>query len=32
MYYYYPCLGINAGQPVKGVRFVDLRDAGDPVE
>ncbi|GIU97724.1 MAG: imidazole glycerol phosphate synthase subunit HisF [Actinomycetota bacterium] len=27
-----PCLDVNAGRVVKGVRFVDLRDAGDPVE
>ncbi len=27
-----PCLDIDAGRVVKGVRFVDLRDAGDPVE
>ncbi len=27
-----PCLDINAGRVVKGVRFEDLRDAGDPVE
>lgn len=27
-----PCLDINAGRVVKGVRFVELRDAGDPVE
>jgi cyclase len=26
-----PCLDIRAGRVVKGVRFVDLRDAGDPV-
>jgi len=26
-----PCLDIHAGRVVKGVRFVDLRDAGDPV-
>ena len=26
-----PCLDVNAGRVVKGVRFVDLRDAGDPV-
>jgi cyclase len=26
-----PCLDIWAGRVVKGVRFVDLRDAGDPV-
>jgi cyclase len=26
-----PCLDIQAGRVVKGVRFVDLRDAGDPV-
>lgn len=27
-----PCLDVNAGRVVKGVRFVNLRDAGDPVE
>jgi cyclase len=27
-----PCLDINAGRVVKGVRFVELADAGDPVE
>jgi cyclase len=27
-----PCLDVDAGRVVKGVRFVDLRDAGDPVE
>src|SRR5205085_9860270 len=27
-----PCLDIDAGRVVKGVAFVDLRDAGDPVE
>lgn len=27
-----PCLDINEGRVVKGVRFLDLRDAGDPVE
>jgi imidazole glycerol-phosphate synthase subunit HisF len=27
-----PCLDVQAGRVVKGVRFVDLRDAGDPVE
>ena len=27
-----PCLDINRGRVVKGVNFVDLRDAGDPVE
>jgi cyclase len=27
-----PCLDVNAGRVVKGVKFVDLRDAGDPVE
>ncbi|MDD2519653.1 MAG: HisA/HisF-related TIM barrel protein, partial [Kiritimatiellae bacterium] len=26
-----PCLDIAAGRVVKGVRFVELRDAGDPV-
>lgn len=27
-----PCLDINAGRVVKGINFVNLRDAGDPVE
>jgi imidazole glycerol-phosphate synthase subunit HisF len=27
-----PCLDVHAGRVVKGVRFVDLADAGDPVE
>ena len=27
-----PCLDVKAGRVVKGVRFVDLRDAGDPAE
>lgn len=27
-----PCLDIKDGKTVKGVNFVDLRDAGDPVE
>lgn len=27
-----PCLDVNAGRVVKGVKFVDLTDAGDPVE
>lgn len=27
-----PCLDVHQGRVVKGVRFVDLRDAGDPVE
>ena len=27
-----PCLDVDAGRVVKGTRFVDLRDAGDPVE
>jgi len=27
-----PCLDVAAGRTVKGVNFVDLRDAGDPVE
>ena len=27
-----PCLDVDAGRVVKGVQFVDLRDAGDPVE
>ena len=27
-----PCLDVTDGRVVKGVEFVDLRDAGDPVE
>ena len=27
-----PCLDVDAGRVVKGIRFVDIRDAGDPVE
>lgn len=27
-----PCLDVNQGRVVKGIRFVNLRDAGDPVE
>ncbi len=27
-----PCLDVNNGRVVKGINFVDLRDAGDPVE
>ncbi len=27
-----PCLDVNNGRVVKGVNFVQLRDAGDPVE
>ena len=27
-----PCLDVDAGRVVKGVRFVDIRDAGDPLE
>ena len=27
-----PCLDVHDGRVVKGVQFVDLRDAGDPVE
>ena len=27
-----PCLDVHAGRVVKGVNFVDLKDAGDPVE
>ena len=27
-----PCLDVERGRVVKGVNFVDLRDAGDPVE
>jgi imidazole glycerol-phosphate synthase subunit HisF len=27
-----PCLDVKAGRVVKGVKFIELRDAGDPVE
>ncbi len=27
-----PCLDVTGGRVVKGVHFVELRDAGDPVE
>ncbi|MDE2181248.1 MAG: imidazole glycerol phosphate synthase subunit HisF, partial [candidate division NC10 bacterium] len=27
-----PCLDVKDGRVVKGTRFVDLRDAGDPAE
>ena len=27
-----PCLDVNEGRVVKGTNFVNLRDAGDPVE
>ena len=27
-----PCLDVNNGRVVKGINFLDLRDAGDPVE
>jgi cyclase len=27
-----PCLDVDRGRVVKGIRFVDIRDAGDPVE
>ena len=27
-----PCLDVSAGRVVKGINFVELRDAGDPVE
>ena len=27
-----PCLDVDAGRVVKGINFVDIRDAGDPVE
>ncbi len=27
-----PCLDVHGGRVVKGINFVDLRDAGDPVE
>ncbi len=27
-----PCLDVDAGRVVKGISFVELRDAGDPAE
>ena len=27
-----PCLDIDRGRVVKGVKFLEIRDAGDPVE
>jgi len=27
-----PCLDVNNGRVVKGTNFVNLKDAGDPVE
>lgn len=27
-----PCLDVDAGRVVKGIKFLDIRDAGDPVE
>ena len=27
-----PCLDVKAGRVVKGIKFVNLKDAGDPVE
>ena len=27
-----PCLDVDKGRVVKGIEFVDIRDAGDPVE
>ncbi len=27
-----PCLDVDNGRVVKGIKFVDIRDAGDPVE
>jgi len=27
-----PCLDVTGGRVVKGVHFLDLKDAGDPVE
>jgi cyclase len=27
-----PCLDVDAGRVVKGIRFIDIRDAGNPVE
>ena len=27
-----PCLDVDAGRVVKGISFIEIRDAGDPVE
>ena len=27
-----PCLDVDRGRVVKGVQFIDIRDAGDPIE
>src|ERR687898_3192057 len=27
-----PCMDVDGGRVVKGTRFIDIRDAGDPVE
>ena len=27
-----PCLDVDRGRVVKGVSFIDIRDAGDPIE
>ena len=27
-----PCLDVDNGRVVKGVKFLEIRDAGDPVE
>ncbi len=27
-----PCMDVDNGRVVKGTRFIDIRDAGDPVE
>ncbi|MBT7950318.1 MAG: imidazole glycerol phosphate synthase subunit HisF, partial [Gammaproteobacteria bacterium] len=27
-----PCLDVDAGRVVKGIKFLDIKDAGDPVE
>jgi cyclase len=27
-----PCLDVHAGRVVKGIKFLELKDAGDPVE
>ena len=27
-----PCLDVDDGRVVKGIKFVDIKDAGDPVE
>jgi len=27
-----PCLDVDAGRVVKGIKFLDIKDAGDPIE